>query len=60
MCAQIPHAEDKAACPEQHRLKTMPLPPRGAEPALHASCVMANQPAAPEPKKTEAAPEPRN
>jgi hypothetical protein len=50
MCAQIPRAEDKAACPEQHRLKTsnrLPLPLE----ELSLLCVRHGQPAAPEPKK---------
>lgn len=45
MCAQIPHAEDKAACPEQHRLKTgnrLPLPLE----ELSLLCVRHGQPAA--------------
>jgi hypothetical protein len=49
MCAQIPHAEDKAACPEQHRLKTsnrLPLPLE----ELSLLCVRHGQPAAPEPR----------
>lgn len=52
MCAQIPHAEDKAACPEQHRLKTsnrLSLPLE----ELSLLCVRHGPPAAPEPKKLD-------